>query len=93
MRQERFSPPLKDMDSIRPAEVTSIRRAPHLGAFSVEIASVEREGLGLAERRTAQTTRACARADRIQTRRRHPTLVRTEVMLDTKPVIEAELIA
>src|ERR1700724_1052204 len=44
-------------------------------------------------RANAQTTRTCARADRIQTRRRHPALVRTEVMLDTKPVIEAELIA
>ena len=129
-----------------------------LGAFSMEIASVEREGLGLAERHThvidkferrrlaeiiveserakiicidsgnepqlhaatehlidnrdffgqaqgmvqrdnvthranAQTTRTCARSDRVQTRRRHPALIRAEVMLDTKPVIEAQLIA
>jgi hypothetical protein len=41
----------------------------------------------------AQTTCACACADRIQTRRRHPALVGTEVMLDAKAVIEAELIA
>src|ERR1700680_5146025 len=52
---------------------------------------VERDNV--THRANAQTTRACARADRIQTRRRHPALVRTEVMLDTKPVIEAELIA
>src|SRR6202022_3742808 len=52
---------------------------------------VERDNV--THRANAQTTRACARADRVQTRRRHPALVRTEVMLDTKPVIEAELTA
>ena len=130
----------------------------NLGAFSVEIGSLEREGLRLAECRThvidkferrrlaeiiieperakiicidsgnepqlhaatehlidncdffgqaqgmvqrdnvthrakAQTTRACARSDRVQTRRGHPALVGAEVMLDAKPVIKAELIA
>src|ERR1700730_3335256 len=128
-----------------------------LGAFSMEIAAVERKGLGLAECRThvidkferrrlaeiiveterakiicidsgnepqlhataehlidncdllgqaqgmvqrdnvthrakAQTTRACARSDCVQTRRGHPALIRAEVMLDAKPVIKAELI-
>src|SRR4029077_11037895 len=43
---------------------------------------VERDNV--THRANAQTTRTCARADRIQTRRRHPALVRTEVMLDTK---------
>src|ERR1700730_10273442 len=120
----------------------------NLGAFSVEIASVEREGLRPAEcythvidkferrrlaeiiveserakiicidsgnepqlhataehlidncdllgqaqgtvewdnvthRANAQTPRTCARADRIQPRRRHPALIGAEVMLDT----------
>src|ERR1700726_98415 len=44
-------------------------------------------------RAKAQTTRACARSDCVQTRRGHPALIATEVMLDAKPVIEAELIA
>src|SRR4249920_585424 len=52
---------------------------------------VERDNV--THRAKAQTTRACARSDRVQTRRGHPALVRTEVMLDTKPEIKAELIA
>src|SRR5437879_799064 len=129
-----------------------------LGAFSAEMASVEREGLGVAECRThvidkferrrfaeiiveserakviridagnepqlhataehlidnrdlfgqaqgmvqrdnvthrakAQTARTCARSDRVQTRRGHPALIGAEVMLDAKPLIEAEFIA
>jgi hypothetical protein len=44
-------------------------------------------------RANAQTTRACARSDRVQTRRGHPALIGAEVMLDTKPVIKAEFIA
>src|SRR5436190_11352132 len=41
----------------------------------------------------AQATRAGARADGVETRRGHPALVGTEVMLDAKTVIETELIA
>src|ERR1700674_899930 len=52
---------------------------------------VERDNV--THRANAQTTRTCARADRIQTRRRHPALVGAEVMLDAKAVIEAELVA
>src|ERR1700730_8261312 len=42
---------------------------------------VERDNV--THRANAQTTRACARADRIQPRRRHPALIGAEVMLDT----------
>src|SRR5271165_290547 len=48
---------------------------------------VERDNV--THRAKAQTARTCARADRIQTRRRNPALIGAEVMLDAKPVIKA----
>src|ERR1035438_3291621 len=41
----------------------------------------------------AHAARACARSNRVQTRRRHPALVRTEVMFDAEAVIEAKSVA
>jgi hypothetical protein len=52
---------------------------------------VERNNI--THRANAHTTRACAGANRVQARRRHPALIGTEVMLDAEAVVEAEFVA